>query len=896
MLRIIKRDGTIQDYDAVKLQKWAIWSAQDIRERANWSKVVTKTVKNLSGVISSQDLQRALIAQCVRAKRWPEALMAGRLYAALTRKEIYDDRIPTVRKLHAKLADLGLMARLPYTDVDYAEIEKIIDHERDFHLSYAQIRQDRKKYAIQNLVKGIEYETPQFIFMRMAMKLAQNASPELRLQLVQELYDDLSLSRINAPSPNYLNLGTLLNGLASCCLIASGDNDESLAITDYIARKMTVKSAGIGTILMTRSIGDPVRGGRIRHLGKMGYYRSLTGTVKSSIQAGRGGALTTYFSIYDPEAVTMIMAQNPRTPEDQRNRDLHFAWQDNAHFAKKVMLNEDIFTFNCYTAPDLYKALFSGDQSEFEKLYQKYEQDETFEKNYVNARDLLVKAMTQRNEVGTLYHMNVGEVNRHTSFEEPILSSNLCAEITQVTYPYYDMRHLFSSETHGFVKFTDQNGEQMTVNYNDRVTVLNKDLTTTTTFAGNIKPGQQVFFAHLAELLPEYTKAGTVIESVEEVRQESEISTCSLGGIVITNIRSDEEYYRAAYNSLLMIDECIDLTEYAFPHLEVTAKARRNAAVGILGLAHHMARKGLKYDTPDGLEEIHRVAERHTYFLIKAAIQLARERGVAPWIHKTKWVNGWLPIDTYKRTVDELVAPNYVYDWEALREEIRQVGGLRFSSLVAHMPTESSSKASGAPNGVYPVRDLSLKKTDVSNALDWVAPDNDILEDAYQLAWDITPVDQVKFYAVIQKFADQTISADIYRNRTKKVTNEEGKEVTAPLTDEELILEYQAKFKYGQKTDYYNNSFTGGKSISTIELKPSETASGSQDQNTATTNIAPVAVVESNSLNEESLRLNSDPNVTTAVSAVETQKKVDALDELHGVEEAGACAGGFCTL
>lgn len=871
---IIKRDGTRQPYDPVKLQKWAIWSAQDIRERADWSKAVTRTVKAITTEeISSQDLQRELIKQLVRTKRWPESLMAGCLYAALTRKEIYDDKIPTVRKLHSKLAQLGLMAKLPYSDEEYALIEKMIDHERDYHLSYAQVRQDRKKYAIQNLAKGIEYETPQFIFMRMAMKLAQNNPPEKRLNLVQELYDDLSLSRINAPSPNYLNLGTKLNGLASCCLIAAGDNDDSLAITDFIARKMTVKSAGIGTILMTRSINDPVRGGRIRHLGKMGYYRALSSTVKSSLQAGRGGALTTYFSIFDPEAMTMIMAQNPRTPEDQRNRDLHFSWQDNVLFAKKVMLNEDIFTFNCYTAPDLFRALFSGDQKLFETLYNKYEEDPEFTKNYVNARELLVKAMTQRNEVGTVYRMNLDEVNRHTSFVEPILSSNLCAEITQPTYPYYDMKHLFSSEQHGYIKFTDHSGSSHEVPYSDLVYVVNDDGTRTITFAGNIKAGQHVMLPRYQLDNPYYADHGTKIASVEEVRQESEISTCSLGGIVITNIKSDEEYFRAAYNSLLMIDECIDLTEYAFPHLEYTAKCRRNAAVGILGLAHHLARKGLKYDTKEGLEEIHRVAERHMYFLIKASIQLARERGVAPWIHKTKWVNGWLPIDTYKRAVDDLVAPIYVYDWEALRAEIKEVGGLRHSSLCAHMPTESSSKASGAPNGVYPVRDLSLKKTDVSNALDWVAPDNDILEDQYQLAWDIKPVDQVKFYAVIQKFTDQAISADIYRNRTKKIVNEQGKEVVAPLTDEELIEEYQAKFIYGQKTDYYNNSFTGGNSISKIELK----TENQED-------------VKPSGMKIEF----SNDNVVIRLDQTASPK--NDLDELHGEEAASNCAGGFCTL
>jgi len=882
MLRtIIKRSGEREPYDPVKLQKWVIWAADHIRARVDWSKIITKTVKAVKGEeIKSQDLQKELIKQLVRAKRWPEALMAGRLYSALTHKEIFDDKLPTVRKLQSKLEKLGLMTKLPYTDEEYAAIERMVEHDRDMHMSYAQVRQVRKKYAIQNMVKGIEYETPQYVFMRMAMKLAQKIDVDKRLAQVKSFYDDLSFSRMNAPSPNYLNLGTPLNGLASCCLIASGDDAMSLTIGDHIANVMTFKSAGIGNTLITRSVGDPVRGGRIRHLGKMGYYAANSKAVKANIQAGRGGALTSYFSIFDPENETIINAQNPRTVEDKSNRDMHFAAQDNRLFALKVMNNEDIFLFNVFTAPDLFWAMFSGDQDKFDELYAKYEADTSFKKTYVSARELLVKFYGQRNEVGTLYRMQVDEVNRHTGYQERVLSSNLCAEITQVTYPYYDMRHLYSKEAHGFVKFTDTEGVEHNLDYSRKVQIARADKAFVS-FMGNVLAGDII-------------NGSTTVASVEEVRQESEISTCSLGGIVITNIENDEQYEQAAYNNLLMIDECIDLTEYAFPHLEFTAKSRRNAGVGILGLAYHMARKGLKYDTPEGLKEIHRVAERHMYFLIKAAIRITEERGVCDWAHKTKWANGWLPIDTYKRSVDELVPHELVYDWEWLRARIIELGGLHFSSLCAHMPTESSSKASGAPNSVYPVRDLDLKKTDVANALDWVAPDNDILADAYQLAWEISPVDQAKFYAVIQKFTDQAISADFYRDRTKKIIVE-GKEVTAPLTDDELIEEYRACVKYGVKTQYYNNSFTGGKKIDKIVLKDQpqpvavEETAAPQIIITPSKDNSPAHIV----LEDGKMPMIAEQVRTEAAHAVST----DALDDLHGVEDATAgCAGGFCTL
>ncbi len=122
---------------------------------------------------------------------------------------------------------------------------------------------------------------------------------------------------------------------------------------------------------------------------------------------------------------------------------------------------------------------------------------------------------------------------------------------------------------------------------------------------------------------------------------------------------------------------------------------------------------------------------------------------------------GIFPIDTYKKNVDQLVPHVLKYDWETLRAEVIANGGIRNSSLVAHMPTESSSKSSGSPNGIYPIRDLDMKKTDLGNALDWVVPDSDLYGEDYQIAYDIDTNDLIKFYAVVQKFTDQGISAEL---------------------------------------------------------------------------------------------------------------------------------------
>lgn len=843
---------------------------------------------------------------------------------------------------------------------------------------------------------------------------------------------------------------------------------------------------------------------------KLPYFASLGKAVRANLQGGRGGACTTYYTCFDPEVKTITMLQNPRSTEDKKNRDIHFAIMTNRLFAKKVARNEDIFTFNRYTCPELHELFFSDKQDEFEEIYNKYDKNPLFKKDYVSAREICILFMTQGHEVATLYELCIDEANRHTSYKEPIFSSNLCvagntkiltdkgwfyisdledeevnvwngekfskttvrmtnetAKMIKVItdsghelectpyhkfyiqenyhgshteirakdlepgmklikfdlpviegeqildkayingfftgdgcdtpqgqrvylygekmklaeyftdgsnwteqpaqnriYKHYrdlenkyfvpDTRYtiqsrldwlaglsdsdgciyrngenqqlIISSVKRGFLNetmlmlqtlgvsakirqmskygdrllpannksgnleyFTCEDGYRLIITSNDLqkllelgiqfkrlavvkhvpqrdakqfVKVLDVDhcgrYDTTYCFtepernmgmfngilAGNcieiVQPtapyehmadlyraesvsqlkfrtnkGDEFVFPHtrlLSKVSDEDIYVGQLqpqdkikihgehhtVTDILSSKQEPEVSLCSLAGIVVSNIKNDEEYASAAYYSLKMIDKCIHKSYYELPHVGFTAKSRLNAGVGILGLAHHLARLNLRYTDQEGLDEIHRVSERHAYFLISASLKLGQELGNAPWMWKTKWSEGWLPIDTYKKSVDQLTSVPYQYDWEALRQAIIRNKGIRNSSLIAHMPTESSSKASGAPNGVYPIRDLSLKKTDADNVLDWCAPDNDLIEDQYQLAWEVPFKKMVHVYAVIQKFTDQGISADFYKDRSQSLE----------LNTEELITDYLEKVKYGVKSKYYQNSYT----------------------------------------------------------------------------------------
>lgn len=876
---IIKRNGSREDFLPSKLNKWSQWASEGLRDRVDWSGIVLETVKAFGEVAHSQELQAQLILNCITRKEWSYGLMAGRLFAATYRKELYDEYIPTIKALHNKLFKAGLMVKLNYSDDEYSQIESIIDHERDFSLAYSQIKYIRGRYALKNSVTKKEYETPQFVFMRMAMQLSESEPTESRINDVKEWYNHFSFNRINPPSPNYTNLGTPLRGYASCCLYTSADTLESIGIGNYIAYTMTAMSAGIGGNLNVRSVGDPVRNGAIIHQGKMPYYGHIAGAVMANMQAGRGGACTQYYSGFDPENEVIMMAQNPRTPVDKQNRDLHFAMMSNRLMGKKVAMSEDIFLFNVFTAPDLTKLFFSGDQDGFEALYNKYEADVNFKKAYIPAREFVSKAITQSFEVGTHYLAFIDEINRHTPYKEPIHSSNLCVapETTILTdkgyVPIRRLENEFINVWNGkewsnvqvlktgvdqklitvklsngvsidctpYHKFyiKDENGDEKevrakdlqfsdelieftipkagTFKYIEVLSVTDNGRVDDTYCVNEPLEHKVVFNGILTGNCLEITQPTSPYYDMRDLltaedHGRGEVSLCSLGGIVECNIKSDEEYASAAYYTLKMIDYCIHNSDYPLAHVGFTAKQRLNAGIGILGVAVTMAREGLKYDTPEGLKRLHEIAERHAYFCISASLKLGKELGNAPWMHKTKWAEGWLPIDTYKRSVDQITPPEYNYDWEPLRSEIIANKGIRNSSVIAHMPTESSSKASGVPNSMYPIRDLYLKKTDESNITEWCAVDSDILGESYQSAWTIKSIDMIKVYAVFQKFTDQAISADLWKDRSIEIN----------LSKKEMVDEYLAMIKYGMKTRYYQNSLTGSQSKAAITVNTTE--------------------------------------------------------------------------
>ena len=198
---------------------------------------------------------------------------------------------------------------------------------------------------------------------------------------------------------------------------------------------------------------------------------------------------------------------------------------------------------------------------------------------------------------------------------------------------------------------------------------------------------------------------------LQHIDGDGEIALCILSAINVGKLRDLSDFETLCDLSVRALDELIDFQGYPVKAAEIATRARRSLGVGFIGLAHYLAKQGVKYDQPEAWQLVHDLTEAFQYYLIKSSVNLAKEKGACEYSDRTKYAQGILPIDTYKTDVDNIVPNKLNYDWELLREEVKQYG-IRNSTLSAQMPSESSSVVSNATNGIEPPRGyLSVKKS-----------------------------------------------------------------------------------------------------------------------------------------------------------------------------------------
>ena len=294
-------------------------------------------------------------------------------------------------------------------------------------------------------------------------------------------------------------------------------------------------------------------------------------------------------------------------------------------------------------------------------------------------------------------------------------------------------------------------------------------------------------------------------EPISHIDGKGEIALCILSAINVGLLKDLDELETLCDLAVRSLDEVIDHQRYPVKAAEISTRNRRSLGIGYIGLAHYLATLGLGYETKTAWKEVDKLSEAFQYYLLKSSNELAKEKGKCEAFDKTKYSDGILPIDTYKKEVDEIVSRKLSYKWEDLRKDIKEFG-LRHSTLTAQMPSESSSVVCNATNGIEPPRDYISVKKSKKGTLKQVVPDYKKLKNNYTLLWDMKSNEgYINIVAVMQKYFDQSISG----NWSYNPENYDEGEIPLSIMAEDLLTTY----KLGWKTSYYQNTYDSKKDV-----------------------------------------------------------------------------------
>ena len=726
-IKVQKRDGRIESLDLDKMHLMVDEATKGLAG-VSASQVEMKSGIQFYDGITTAEIQEILIkaaSDLIDLDHPNYQFVAARLLLFSLRKSLYGKmrELPHLENHIYSCTNIDVYDKEIFVKYSKEEIDKAngyIDHHRDFLFTYAGLRQVADKYLVQDRSSGGVYETPQFMYMMIALTIFQEYPKDTRMSYVKRYYDAISRHRLNIPTPIMAGVRTPLRQFASCVLVDVDDTLDSIFSSDMAIGKYVAQRAGIGINAgRIRGINSKIRGGEVQHTGVVPFLKKFESTVRCCTQNGiRGGSATVHFPIWHQEIEDIIVLKNNKGTEDNRVRKLDYSIQITKLFYERFIQDAEISLFSPHDTPGLYDA-FGTDR--FDDLYVSYERDESVPRKTIGAQKLILDLLKERAETGRIYIMNLDHCNTHSSFKDKVEMSNLCQEITLPTYP---LQHI-----------DDEFGE---------------------------------------------------------------IALCILSAINVGKVKSDEELEDLCDLSVRSLDELIDYQEYPVKAAEVATKARRSLGIGFIGLAHYLAKLGFKYGSQEAWDAVHGLSESFQFYLLKSSNKLAQEKGHCSNFGRTKYADGILPIDTYKKDVDEISTQEYQHDWESLRASILE-SGLRHSTLSAQMPSESSSVVSNATNGIEPPRGfLSIKKSK-KGPLKQVVPSYTTLKNNYTLLWDMPDnTGYINVVAVMQKFFDQAISG----NWSYNPEHFDDNEVPVSVMANDLLTTY----KYGWKTSYYQNT------------------------------------------------------------------------------------------
>lgn len=273
-------------------------------------------------------------------------------------------------------------------------------------------------------------------------------------------------------------------------------------------------------------------------------------------------------------------------------------------------------------------------------------------------------------------------------------------------------------------------------------------------------------------------------EVVVQVTKPGEFVVCNLASLVLGNINvKDKAEIRSIVRTVVRaLDNVIDLNFYPVEYAKINNRKYRPIGLGVSGYHHMLAKNGIGWESEKHLAFADEVFEEINYAAIEASCDLAAEKGSYEYFEGSDWQTGAY-FEKRGYTSDR---------WKELAAKVAKYG-MRNSYLIAVAPTSSTSIIAGTTAGLDPVMKKFFFEEKKGAMIPRVAPE--LSPATYWLYKNAHLIDQtwtVRAAGVRQRHIDQAQSLNLY------ITNE--------YTMRQVLGLYISAWEEGVKTVYYIRS------------------------------------------------------------------------------------------
>ncbi|MFB5661974.1 ribonucleoside-diphosphate reductase subunit alpha [Alteribacillus sp. HJP-4] len=513
---------------------------------------------------------KKLYRQAANNRGYQESLKYGSLsdlLKVLERKEVYDRAL-----------------RQTYSEAELAQLEQIIEPERDKLFTYVGVLTLSHKYLATDKNRNV-FELPQERFMVIAMKLMSNEPSSRRLALVKEAYWALSNLYMTAATPTLANAGKSVGQLSSCFIDTVDDSLRSIFDSNTDVANLSKNGGGVGVYFgKLRSRGSSIKGYKGVAGGIMGWMKQLNNTAVSVDQLGqRQGAFAVYLDAWHKDIQEFLDAKLNTGDERLRTHDIFTGVCLPDLFMEKVEERGDWYLFDPHevrqemgwSLEDCYDE--AEGEGTFRRRYEQCVHHPDLSKSKVPAIEIMKSIMKSQLQTGTPYMFYRDTVNRSNpnKNEGMIYSSNLCTEIMQ----------------------------------NMSATTLKEE---------------------------KMTEEGTII--TEKI--PGDMVVCNLSSISLARAVENDVLERLIPIQVRMLDNVIDLNTIGVAQAEYTNKRYRAVGLGTFGWHHLLALKGIRWESEKAVEYADELYESIAYLTFKASSSLAKEKGSYPLFETSEWATG----------------------------------------------------------------------------------------------------------------------------------------------------------------------------------------------------------------------------------------------------------------